>query len=103
MVVEGDPVIRCKVGDPSLTARPAYGPWGTANTPPTNGVARVTLTTSGSRSMSSASTWTVAISAWLLITVDDVLETTVPDDWWDRVEDIEAQPRPRHQTHHAPL
>jgi Mg/Co/Ni transporter MgtE len=38
-----------------------------------------------------------------VITVDDVLETTVPDDWWDRVEDIEAQPRPRHQTHHAPL
>jgi CBS domain-containing protein/sporulation protein YlmC with PRC-barrel domain len=30
-----------------------------------------------------------------VITVDDVLEATVPEDWWDRVEDVEAAPRPR--------
>jgi len=30
-----------------------------------------------------------------VITVDDVLEATVPEEWWDRVEDIEGSPRPR--------
>jgi CBS domain-containing protein len=33
-----------------------------------------------------------------VITVDDVLEATVPEDWWDRVEDVESQPRPRQQS-----
>jgi CBS domain-containing protein/sporulation protein YlmC with PRC-barrel domain len=30
-----------------------------------------------------------------VITVDDVLEATVPEEWWDRVEDVEAAPRRR--------
>jgi len=30
-----------------------------------------------------------------VITVDDVLEATVPEEWWDRVEDVEEAPRPR--------
>ncbi len=34
-----------------------------------------------------------------VITVDDVLEATVPEEWWDRVEDVEEAPRPRR---HAP-
>jgi len=30
-----------------------------------------------------------------VITVDDVLEAAVPDEWWDRVEDVEEATRPR--------
>ena len=30
-----------------------------------------------------------------VITVDDVLKAAVPDDWWDRVEDVEEASRPR--------
>jgi Mg/Co/Ni transporter MgtE len=33
-----------------------------------------------------------------VITVDDVLEVTVPDDWWDRVQDSVEPRRPRHTT-----
>ena len=30
-----------------------------------------------------------------VITVDDVLEAIVPEEWWNRVEDVEEAPRPR--------
>jgi len=33
-----------------------------------------------------------------VITVDDVLEATVPEDWWDRVEDVEDTSRSRRET-----
>lgn len=33
-----------------------------------------------------------------VITVDDVLKETVPDDWWDRVQDSVETRRPRHTT-----
>lgn len=32
-----------------------------------------------------------------VITVDDVLEATVPEEWWDRVEDVEEKPKSRHR------
>lgn len=32
-----------------------------------------------------------------VITVDDALRTTIADDWWDRVEDIEGTTGPRHR------
>jgi CBS domain-containing protein/sporulation protein YlmC with PRC-barrel domain len=38
-----------------------------------------------------------------VITVDDVLEVTVPDDWWDRVQDSVEPRRPRHTTHGSSL
>lgn len=38
-----------------------------------------------------------------VITVDDVLEATVPEDWWDRVEDIDAEPRRRRKSGRAAL
>jgi CBS domain-containing protein/sporulation protein YlmC with PRC-barrel domain len=31
-----------------------------------------------------------------VITVDDVLEATVPEEWWNRVEDVEEVLKPRH-------
>ena len=37
-----------------------------------------------------------------VITVDDVLEATVPEEWWNRVEDVEEAPRPRRHTPHTP-
>lgn len=37
-----------------------------------------------------------------VITVDDVLEAIVPEEWWDRVEDVEEAPRPRRHAASAP-
>jgi Mg/Co/Ni transporter MgtE len=37
-----------------------------------------------------------------VITVDDLLEVTIPDDWWDRVEDSIEPKRPPHTRRPTP-